>query len=222
MAPRERPAAPVRVEAREEPARWMTGEVTAAVEEADARPVSGLPALRPLGQFADSYLIAVGPDGVYLVDQHAAHERVFFEALERPTPARRLLEPLLLHLSPEEERRWDAFAGDLQRLGLEAEPFGDGALLIRSVPAGLDTDPLTAVSDVLARAETGPDTLTSARRALAACKAAIKAGARLGPEDQEALLQQLAACRHPYTCPHGRPTLLRWSLTELERHFGRR
>ncbi len=208
-------ARPLQPEAREESGGWMA----AALPEAAA---PALPPLTSLGQFADSYLVALGPDGVYLVDQHAAHERVFFEALERRAPAQRLLEPALLRLSADDERRWAELAPDLQRLGLEAEPFGHGALLIRAVPAGLDADPLSAVADLLARAEAGADTLTAARRALAACKAAIKAGAHLAPADQAALLQQLAACRQPFTCPHGRPTVLRWSLAELERHFGRR
>lgn len=209
-----RPLLPPQAEAGEERVRWPL-----PTEEGTA---PGLPHLRPLGQFADSYLIAVGPDAVYLVDQHAAHERVFFEAFERPAPARRLLEPALLQLSADEERRWRGLADGLRRLGVDAEPFGAGALLIRAVPAGLDTDPVSALADVLARAEAGPDTLLAARRALAACKAAIKAGQRLALADQEALLAQLAACRQPYTCPHGRPTILRWSRGELERHFGRR
>lgn len=215
VGPRPQAPRPVQPEAREEAGRWLVANVPEAA-------APGLPALTPLGQFADSYIVALGPDGVYLVDQHAAHERVFFEALERRSPARRLLEPAILSLSADDERRWVELAPDLQRLGLEAEPFGDGTLLIRAVPAGLDADPLTAVSDLLARAETGADSLTASRRALAACKAAIKAGARLALEDQAVLLQQLGACRQPYTCPHGRPTILRWSLAELERHFGRR
>jgi DNA mismatch repair protein MutL len=225
------PADPLPPPPRTADAPTARGAPAAAREELPAwvdRPapdpdVPRLPALRALGQFGDAYLVALGPDGVYLIDQHAAHERVFFEALQRPGgPRQPLLEPVLVRLSADERRRWEELGPELARLGLEAEPFGAGALLIRSVPAGLDSDPAAALADVLARPEAGADALTSARRALAACKAAIKAGTPLAHEDQTALLAELARCREPFTCPHGRPTVLRWTRSELERYFGRR
>lgn len=182
------------------------------------------PRLRPLGQVADAYIVAEGPDGLYLVDQHAAHERVQFEALaaraDRPGAA--LLEPVAVPLTGRQWERWERARADLEQAGLATEEFGPGTVLVRSVPMGLPTDPgavLTEVLDSMDGAGSGP---VSARLALAACKSAVKAGQRLAPSEVGALLEQLSTCSDPFHCPHGRPTLLRLGLGELARHFGRR
>ncbi len=202
---------------------WQSRESAAPWLPPAAEPGRRLPELTPLGQVARSYLVAAGPAGLYVVDQHAAHERVFFEALERADHAAQLLlQPAVVHLSGQERTRWRELHAALEGAGLQSEEFGGGDVLIRAVPAGLEGDPAAALVWILGRWEAGPDELTAARRALAACKAAIKAGMALPPGEQQALLQALAACRDPFTCPHGRPTVLEMGLAQLERHFGRR
>jgi DNA mismatch repair protein MutL len=159
------------------------------------------------------------------VDQHAAHERVFFEDLSGrgAGPGQLLLEPAVVRLSGPQWQRWAERAESLAGVGLSAEPFGDGTLLVRALPAGLGADPAAALADLLEQMEpAGEAGLPAARIALAACRAAIKAGQPLGAADAAALLGLLAGCRDPFHCPHGRPTLLRIGWGALERYFGRR
>ncbi len=183
-----------------------------------------LPFLEPLGQVGAMYVVAAGADGLYILDQHAAHERIAFEVFggEQAPPAQILLQPLAVDLDPLQWARWEELAADLARLGLVSEAFGESTVLVRSVPAGLESDPAGALLRALRPEGTGAPGMLAARRAMAACKAAIKAGQTLGYADLTALLSQLAGCAEPFTCPHGRPTLLRLGLGELERHFGRR
>ncbi len=197
---------------------------SAGAERSPLVGASRLPALRPLGQIADAYIVAEGDDGLYLIDQHAAHERVQFEALSARVdrPAAPLLQPVAVRLTAHQWERWERDRAALAEAGLATEEFGPGTVLVRTVPLGLPDDPaavLAAVLDGLDGAAPGP---VAARLALAACKAAIKAGRRLGPGEAVALLDSLGACADPFHCPHGRPTVLRLGLGELERHFGRR
>jgi len=203
---------------------WAGGEAAEPAGPYPA-PAARLPALRSLGQLANAYLLAEAPDGLYLVDQHAAHERIFFEELAArgAGPGQRLLEPAAVRLSAAQWERWESSAAALREIGLAAEEFGDGTLLVRALPAGLGADAQRTLPGLLDRLEDGPSSgLATVRLATAACRAALKAGQRLGAEDAAALLAELGGCADPFHCPHGRPTLLRLGFGELERHFGRR
>ncbi len=201
------------------------------------KPVSGraalplgerLPALRPLGQFDRLYLVAEGPDGLYLVDQHAAHERVLYErvltARERGRPERQaLLEPVAVALAPDRaELAWE-LSSELEALGFELSELDGGAVLLRSVPAALGSrDPERSLVDYLDALD-AEERLTGPDRALAtlACRAAVMAGDRLAPEEQRALLQDLEAASEPHSCPHGRPTVVHLTREALDRSFRR-
>ncbi|MEW8977482.1 MAG: DNA mismatch repair endonuclease MutL [Symbiobacterium sp.] len=198
-------------------------------------PAGLIRALRPLGQVHRTYIACDGPEGLYLIDQHAAHERIFFERLyraaEEETPASQpLLFPITLDLTPAQMAMWLENAAIFAESGFQAEPFGGNTLLIQSVPAGLGPDHVARlVSDFLDRLQeerVAPGTPVTERRrrvvaAMAACKAAIKARDALQPEDVAALLSDLAACESPATCPHGRPTIICVPVAELEKRFKR-
>jgi DNA mismatch repair protein MutL len=193
-------------------------------EAAALAPQGSLPALRPLGQLAQAYLVAEGPDGLYLVDQHAAHERVWYERLAgRQSPCRPLAVPLPVVLTPDRLRRVETRAEALVAAGYTVEPFGEAAVLLRAVP-DLPGDPVDGFLGFLDRLGDGRagEEDGDVRRALVACRSAIRAGAPLGAEDAAALLDALGRCAEPFTCPHGRPTVVRLGLDELERLFRRR
>ncbi len=183
-----------------------------------------LPPLRPLGQVAAAFIAAEGPDGLYLIDQHAAHERVFFERLAaaRTMRSQPLVAPLPVSLGLERYRRWEEAAAGLAAAGYTVEPFGEDAVLLRAVPADLAAEPVQALLGVLDRLEGHAPGPAEVRWAMAACKAAIKAGQHLAPEEVAALLRDLAACEEPFTCPHGRPTVVRLGADDLARMFRRR
>ena len=190
-------------------------------------PVAGrLPRLRYLGRFRELYLLAEAEGNLYVVDQHAAHERVIFEELlrrYRDEPPVELSEPLILALAPEEEaavaERREAFG----EAGLELEPFGAGRWRVRRVPGVLALAP-EALVDAVRGLLRGEELEAALRRVLGrlACLPAIKAGHPLSGAGAQALLDALAACQVPWVCPHGRPTLLVLSEAELARRFGRR
>lgn len=180
---------------------------------------------RVIGQAHRSYLVLEGPDGVYLVDQHAAHERVTYEQLaENPAPregTQLLAIPEVVRLRPEDRGSSDELLELLERAGFVLEPFGGDSLLVRGVPAPVaDVAGAEYLREVLENLEGGadPDAL---RRAMSACRASLKARTILSGEEMEALVRQLGATRRPQTCAHGRPTLLKVGLDELERRFGR-
>ncbi|MFC1935297.1 DNA mismatch repair endonuclease MutL [Chloroflexota bacterium] len=189
-----------------------------------------LPALRVLGQAGGTYIIAEGPEGVYLIDQHAAHERVLYErvtrqAREHQAEVQGLLEPQAVELLPEQILTLETWKGVLVAHGFQGEPFGEGTYLLRGVPGGLrDTSPEQLLAEAL-------DLLTQARdpvqagdslAASVACHSAVRAGDILTQQEMEALVRQLEAAESPHTCPHGRPTMLHLSASNLEREFGRR
>lgn len=191
--------------------------------------------LRPLGQVHRSYIACDGPEGLYLVDQHAAHERIFFErfleaARESITPTQPLLFPITLDLPPVALALWREHEPLFRESGFEAEPFGGGTLLIKGIPTGIsEAHTARLITDFLDRLQEerlGPGASPLERRqrvlaAMAACKAAIKAKDALQPEQMGALLQDLARCETPATCPHGRPTVICVSTGELEKRFKR-
>jgi DNA mismatch repair protein MutL len=193
-------------------------------------PARALPTLRVLGQAGALFIIAEGPDGVYMVDQHAAHERVLYDDLVSQLAAHTigsqpLLEPLLVDL---DESGLDALAqcGELVRsLGFDVEPFGETTCLVRAVPAMLAGAPAAdALQALLADLVLGKDQGELRDRSLAtvACKAAVKAGQTLSLEEMRFLVQRLETTSQPRTCPHGRPTMILLSTSALERQFGRR
>ena len=184
--------------------------------------------LRVLGQAGGAYIIAEGGNGVYLVDQHAAHERVLYEAVRERWAARQvqqpLLEPAVLELAPREAAAIRDHVDTLGSIGYEAEPFGDAALLVRSVPAGLAArDPLATLRAVIAAVaeESPPEDWQDRLAILFACHNAVRAGDRLSEEEMAALIQQLGEAELCQACSHGRPTALLLSHAQLAREFGR-
>ena len=195
----------------------------------DARPL--MPILRVVGQLAAAYIIAEGPDGMYLIDQHAAHERVLYEQMLAEHASHRLavqplLEPLVLDLSPEQAAVAAEELAALNDLGVGIEPFGGASYLVRSIPAILSREnpaaALTEIVDGLARQVDVVESAAEARLITLICKrAAIKAGAPLTLAEMQELVRRLEACRSPRTCPHGRPTMLHMTTADLARQFGR-
>ena len=199
---------------------------------ARARP-DMMPLLRVLGQASSLYIIAEGPDGVYMVDQHAAHERVLFDELmaasaTQAVEAQFLLEPLVVELSAVQFAALEGSAADFEALGFAVEPFGAGACLVRAVPAVLSGgDPAGALGELLeSRAASGAEVAAPdwRERSLTtiACKSAVKAGQPLGLEEMRQLIYRLETTARPRTCPHGRPTMILLTASQLEREFGRR
>jgi DNA mismatch repair protein MutL len=202
----------------------------------------GVPLLRLVGQIASAYLVAEGPDGLYLIDQHAAHERVLFESFmaiwtesdwagertsTRHIPAQVLLRPVSVDLPPASARLIEEQLPILNRLGFQVEEFGKGSFLVRAVPSLLmGMDPTAALGVIVEDFEEDETPLQSeleARIIARVCKrAAIKAGQALSPQEQRTLLNDLEACQSPRTCPHGRPTMIHLSVDLLERQFGRK
>ena len=198
--------------------------------KASSTPVETMSSLRILGQVKNTYLVTEGPDGLYLIDQHAAHERVLFEKVSREvadrTPqSQSLLEPVAVDLSPGQEELVRASVELLERYGFVLEPFGERTYLLRALPAVVgDSSPgkvLLEVLDLMAY----EGLLKEREAALAAsiaCHSAVRAGMGLSQQEMEELLKQLEACDNPHTCPHGRPTVVHLSSHHLEREFGRR
>lgn len=187
--------------------------------------------LRLVGQVASTYLVAEGPDGLYLIDQHAAHERVLFEQYmkqkDQPLPGQVLLQPASIQLSPSQARGLAEQLSTLNHLGFQVEPFGLNTFLVRSLPTILSSlDPGAALQVLVEDFEEDESPLkgeVEARIIARVCKrAAIKAGQTLSGEEQRKLLSELEACESPRTCPHGRPTMIHLSVDLLERQFGRR
>ena len=193
-------------------------------------PKRALPVLRVLGQVQNTYIAAEGPDGMYLIDQHAAHERVVFErvraeALARTPLVQSLLEPSLVELDPGQQELVESHGEAVASLGFAMEPFGGGAFLLRGVPGVLgEGDPATALLEVLdLMAEGGGFESWEERAAYSvACHAAIRAGKTMAHDEMTELTRQLERCDQPHTCPHGRPTMIHLSTSQLEREFGRR
>ncbi len=223
------------------PSASVSGENTFAGTKADETtpeavqqsglPSGQLPLLRLVGQIGATYLVAEGPDGLYLIDQHAAHERVLFEKLMRqhagPIPAQALLEPALVQLPPQQARLLQGQLDALNHLGFEVEEFGPNTFRVRSIPVILSGgDPASAVRVLVEDFEEDETPLQSeveSRVAARVCKRmAVKGGQTLTLDEQRVLLADLEACVSPRTCPHGRPTMIHLSVDLLERQFGRR
>jgi DNA mismatch repair protein MutL len=196
------------------------------------RPEGAVPLLRTVGQVGAAYLVAEGPDGVYLIDQHAAHERILFERFmadfrQGDVEAQGLLEAVTVEFDPSEAELLAERMPALAALGFNVEAFGGRSFRVRSVPAmltGLAPDRvLRTVVEDFEEDEAPLQGEIEAIIAARVCKrAAIKAGQVLSLEEQRQLVRDLEACRSPRSCPHGRPTMIHLSVQSLERQFGRR
>lgn len=190
-----------------------------------------LPILRVLGQVGATYIIAEGPSGLYLVDQHAAHERILYEQFmdehaNHKTMVQHTLTAQTIQLSPSEARLIEENRDLLQSVGFELEEFGPNTFVIRSVPALLADEPAVEVlGGIIADLESGnkPGQHGIEDKIITrVCKqAAVKAGQILSHEEMQSIIRQLERCRSPHTCPHGRPTMLHMSSEQLAREFGR-
>jgi DNA mismatch repair protein MutL len=190
-----------------------------------------LPALRILGQLAATYIIAEGPEGLYLIDQHAAHERVLFERVMAArelgqASSQALLDPAPVDVPADSARALEAELPMLQELGFHIDPFGGNTFLVRAVPAVMVQDDIAAaLREIIADLEMGNAPLRQdeeARVLRRVCKRmAIKAGRVLAYPEMAALVRDLEACESPRTCPHGRPTMVQIGVAQLEREFGR-
>jgi DNA mismatch repair protein MutL len=200
---------------------------TREAEAAYAAGVDRLPSLRPLGQVLNTYIAAEGPDGLYLIDQHAAHERVVYERLlaarrRGGVTSQMLAVPLALDLTPGQMSLAVGHADALAALGYGVEPFGARTLLVRAVPVtGASRDPEALLRRAIgALAEDGEGAEALERLTIAtACHTAVRAGDRLTSEAAAALLADLAAAEDPFTCFHGRPTVIQITRDHLERWF---
>jgi len=199
--------------------------------QADARlPKQPAPPLKVVGQLKLTYIVAEGPAGMFLVDQHAAHERVLFDriyekASEQEPQSQPLLELVSVDLSPAQGDTLKTHQEALENYGFQFEPFGDGSYLLRAVPAIFgEGDPAKALLDVLDM--TAFEGLVRQKEdvtaASIACHGAIRAGKSLTEPEMVSLLEQLEATPNPHTCPHGRPTMVHFSSNHMEREFGRR
>jgi DNA mismatch repair protein MutL len=186
--------------------------------------------LRVLGQVGASYIVAEGPDGIYLVDQHAAHERVMYEKiLLQMTSAgvdkQPMLDPLLVELAPEEMAVFEKSREELAEIGFDIEPFGDGVVAIRAIPALVQrVDPaerLHLILQELADGGAGNSWLDSVAIS-AACHTSIRANQALSLTEMRELIAELEKTSQPRACGHGRPTMLHMSQVDLEKQFSRR
>jgi DNA mismatch repair protein MutL len=191
-----------------------------------------LASLKPLGQLRESFILATNDEGLWIIDQHVAHERVLFEKIlrERQTERverQRLLMPMLIDLLPQQMVVFSTLAAELERNGCEAEPFGPHTIAIKAAPSGLSGSELERmILEVLEQpgASAQSDNLEAARTRIAAsiaCHAAIKVNMPLDPARMEWLLSALAQTDHPTSCPHGRPIALRYSWKDIQRAFQR-
>ncbi|MFN8377136.1 MAG: DNA mismatch repair endonuclease MutL [Anaerolineae bacterium] len=201
-----------------------------ATPEGPARPRT-LPLLRVVGQIAASYIVTEGPAGLYLIDQHAAHERVLYEQFmaeqTAQTPiAQYTLDAQSMTFAPDDARLLEDSLVLLEPLGFDLELFGPNTFRVRALPAMLAHQEPTAVltellSDLRTGRQPGQDTVEK-RLIIRVCKqAAVKAGQILSIEQMQGLIRQLERCESPLTCPHGRPTLIHMSSDALAREFGR-
>jgi DNA mismatch repair protein MutL len=190
---------------------------------------NALPVLRVVGQLASSYILAEGPDGLYLIDQHAAHERILYERIQSQVSTQKvevqgLLEPATVNLSPRQDELLRNGAAVLKSFGFDIEPFGPRSCLVRAVPAVVKrADPtrlLAELVDGLTGGGTSPSWEEKISQSLA-CHGAVKAGDALTHEEMRELVRELEMTRRPYTCPHGRPAIVHMDSRQLEKQFGR-
>jgi len=188
-------------------------------------PQVSLPVLRVLGQLMSSFIVAEGPDGLYLIDQHAAHERVLFEQIrgqraQQKIEVQGLLEPVTLEVSPQQDEVLKSHYESLAEFGFSVEPFGDRTYLVRAVPALLyEKDWVGMVREAL-DSLSGGDWVEGLTISMA-CHSAVRAGQTLTYDEMRELIRRLEQVANPHTCPHGRPTMIHLSSGQLGKEFGR-
>jgi DNA mismatch repair protein MutL len=212
--------------------RAGAGEAAAFASDNPAATLNALATLKPLGQLRDSFILAANDEGLWIIDQHVAHERILFEKILRDREVekvqrQRLLMPVLVDLLPAQMVSFATIAQELERNGFEAEPFGPHTLAIKAAPVGLEGRELERMlEEVLAvpeREQQAENAETRGRRIAAsiACHAAIKVNMPLDPKKIDWLLTELGKTEHPTSCPHGRPIALRYSHKDIQRAFQR-
>jgi DNA mismatch repair protein MutL len=194
--------------------------------------LNSLASLKPLGQLRESFILAMNDEGLWIIDQHVAHERVLFEKILREREVerverQRLLMPLLVDLQPHQMVLFADIAQELESNGFEVEPFGPHTIAVKAAPAGLEPKRLERMlMEVLEQAgnplqSENMGTLRTRIAASIACHSAIKVNMPLDPQRIEWLLAELARTEHPTNCPHGRPIALRYSWKDIQRAFQR-
>ena len=194
--------------------------------------LSALGTLRPLGQIRNSFILAVNEDGLWIIDQHVAHERVLFERILKQRAAmkvesQRLLMPIVLELSPAQQAVFHEISDELARNGFEAEPFGARSVAVKIAPAGIEASAVEHMLHELLEQFSSEEqslNLEKIRTRIAAsiaCHAAIKVNMPLEQNKMEWLLSELAKTDHPSSCPHGRPVVLRYSVKDIQKAFKR-
>ena len=194
--------------------------------------LSALGTLKPMGQIRNSFILAVNEDGLWIIDQHVAHERVLFERVLKQRAAmrvesQRLLMPIVLDLSPAQQAVFSEISDELARNGFEAEPFGARSVAVKVAPAGIEAGAVEHMLHELLdqfSSEEQSLNLEKIRTRIAAsiaCHAAIKVNMPLEQNKMEWLLTELAKTDHPMACPHGRPVVLRYSVKDIQKAFKR-
>jgi len=192
-------------------------------------PTLELPILRILGQLVNTYIIAEGPDGLYLIDQHAAHERILYDRIlaqwsQKEVEVQGLLQPITIEFSPREEETLRASKEFLAEFGFAIEPFGNRSYLIRTIPALVARANIIEIISALLNSLASKESPNPWEEKIAqslACHGAIRAGQQLSNEEMRELIKQLEQTKQPRACPHGRPTMIHLSAHQLEKEFGR-
>jgi DNA mismatch repair protein MutL len=206
---------------------WLFQESPEPLFEKDAEKVRGQASTGLYWQLHDSYIMIQIRGGMVIIDQHAAHERILYDRarrnLEGESPGvQSLLFPATLELSPEEYENFEKMSDTLPSLGFEAEPFGMRTIIVRGIPGGVrNWEDGRLLRSILSDAGQGPAPADDSVLRSFACHSAVRAGEPLTLEEMESLTDQLFATEFPFTCPHGRPTMLRVEMRELEKRFHR-
>jgi DNA mismatch repair protein MutL len=205
-----------------------TGKRDDSTSGVQASLTDSLPLLRVVGQVLNSYIVAEGPDGLYIIDQHAAHERIRFEEVTRQRRARDvevqgLLEPSTFEVTPRHDHLLKSCLHELSDFGFAVEEFGDRTYLVRTVPALVASDNWEAMLRELLEELAGEAKSRWEEKIVMsiACHGAVRSGQALDIDEMRELVRQLEKCTSPHTCPHGRPTIIRLSSGQLEKEFGR-
>jgi DNA mismatch repair protein MutL len=210
------------------PAKLGSGVATRppVSSETQVPPVKALPVLRVVGQLLTSYIVAEGPEGIYVIDQHAAHERILFEQIRdkqqfQKLEIQSLLEPVPFEVSPKQSATLTAKLENLAEFGFSLEPFGERTFLVRTVPALLaDRNWSEVLRDLLDSSHGQTDWVEQVAVTMA-CHGAVRAGQVMTDQEMRAMIKELEQVSLPHSCPHGRPTMIYLSLNQLNSEFGR-
>jgi DNA mismatch repair protein MutL len=189
-------------------------------------PAKALPVLRVVGQLLTSYIVAEGPEGIYVIDQHAAHERILFERIKakqqfQKLEVQTLLEPVPFEVSPKQSAILTTKLESLAEFGFAIEPFGERTFLVRTVPALLADRNWSEVLRDLLDSSGGQTDWVERVAVTMACHSAVRAGQVMTDQEMRAMIKELEQVSLPHSCPHGRPTMIYLSLNQLNSEFGR-